>query len=121
MFAYHGFFFFLRIQFFFLRAFLVCVMVIYRFKSSTSCRPIKTFADVHLIKVYHLDSTHNAAALMEGHNSEEDVSEIHKLRKKGDIIPLLSASNQKWHRTLCYCSGRATRLEHRMNAALSPV
>lgn len=50
-------------------------------------RPIKTFADVHLIKVGDLDSAHGAAALMGGHNSEEDVSEICNCGRKGTSSP----------------------------------
>lgn len=110
--------FFSNNTFVFPRAFVSCVVVIYR--AQPPFGPIKTFADVRLIKVYRLDSTREAAAPMEGHNSRGDVSEIHKLWKKAGSVSLLSASNHKWHQTLCYCSEQAMRQGHGMNAALSP-
>lgn len=53
-------------------------------------------------KFDHLDARSRFGEKKGGHNSEEDVSEIHKLRKKGGTPCLpLSASNQEWHQTLC--------------------
>lgn len=91
------------------------------FISAPQTGQLKTYEDVRLIKVGRLRTTGSAREPRGGRYSRGHVSEIHKLRKKGDIISPLSASNQKWRQTLCCCPGQAARQEHGMNDALSPV
>lgn len=106
---------------FFKNTFLFKIFCLCRAYFNAPGWPIKTFADVQFDQSW----SSWLCAWRRGADGRSQFGEGREwnpqLWKKGDILGSLSASNQKRHQTLCYCSGRATRQGHGMNAALSPV